>query len=63
MRTTGQDKTIEEIRQGRYRISEECGHDPERLLTYLKGVEGRYTGQVLKYRHTHRRVRRKLVPA
>ncbi len=35
------DAEIEEVRAVRHRISEECGHDPKRLIAYYKQVSHR----------------------
>jgi hypothetical protein len=33
------DPIIDEIREMRHRISEECGHDPDRLVEYYRELE------------------------
>ena len=50
------DQVIEEIRSSRRRMSEECGHDPKRLVQLLQGYNRRYAAQVKKYRRVRRRV-------
>ena len=52
------DAVIEEIRQARRRMSEECGHDPVRYIRYLKTLNDKYSTQVERYRkeHAERRV-------
>jgi hypothetical protein len=36
------DPTIARIREARHRISEKCGHDPQRLVQYYRDLESRY---------------------
>ena len=44
------ESVIDEIRQSRRRMSEECGHDPARYIDYMKGFNGKYAAQVKRYR-------------
>lgn len=44
---------IEEIREGRRRISEQCEHDPAKLIEYLKTLNETYAAQVERYRKGH----------
>lgn len=53
---TETDRVIEEIRQGRYRLSEECGHDIRRLVLLLQDYEQRYADQVRRYEQLRRSV-------
>ncbi|MFP4058707.1 MAG: hypothetical protein ACLF0G_17710 [Candidatus Brocadiia bacterium] len=46
---TETDRVIEEIREGRYRLSRECGHDIRRLVELLGHYEQRYAEQVRRY--------------
>jgi len=43
------DDVIEEIRAGRCRISEECGHDIRRLIRYLQDFERRHADQIRRW--------------
>jgi len=47
---TRTDQVIDEIRRSRRRMSEECGHDPKRLVQLLQGYNRRYGAQVKKFR-------------
>lgn len=53
---TRTDQVIDEIRRSRRRMSEECGHDPKRLVQLLQGYNRRYGAQVKKYRRVRRPV-------
>jgi hypothetical protein len=46
---TIEDKAIDEIRQIRHHLSEECGHDSQRLLEYMKKQEKDFQEQIIKY--------------
>ena len=37
---------IESIRESRRRMSEECNHDPDRYIAYLKSFNAKYSKQV-----------------
>jgi hypothetical protein len=41
------DPVIDEIREIRHRISEQCGHDPRRLLDYYLAVQERYRDRLV----------------
>jgi hypothetical protein len=45
---------IDEIRESRRRMSEQCGHDPAAYVAYLKTFNDRYSAQVERYRKEHR---------
>jgi len=51
---TGRELAIEEVRRSRRRMSEECGHDPKRLVQLLQDFNRRYAAQVEKYRRLRR---------
>jgi len=53
---TEADRVIEEVRRSRRRMSEECGHNPARLVQLLQDFNRRYAAQVRKYRALHRHV-------
>lgn len=40
------DPPIDEIRELRHRMSEECGHDPKRFVRYLQQLEQQYRTQI-----------------
>lgn len=44
---------IEEIRQSRRQMSEQCGHDPAAYIEYLKQFNKDYLTQVERYRTEH----------
>ena len=44
---TSDDRPIEEIREIRRRISEQCGHDPARLVEYYMKVQEQYKDRLL----------------
>ncbi len=41
------DPVIDEIRQVRHRISEQCGHDPARLVAYYMELQKKYEGRLI----------------
>jgi hypothetical protein len=41
---------IEEIREGRRRMSEQCGHDLAKYIELLKSFNDKYSTQVARYR-------------
>ena len=41
------DPTIEEVREARRRISEDCGHDPERLVAYYMKLQEQYRERLI----------------
>lgn len=47
-------QVIDEIREGRRKISEECHHEPRELVAYLRSLEGKYSAQVEKFRSNQR---------
>ena len=42
------DPVIAAIREVRHRISEECGHDPARLVEYFMEIQKQYEDRLLK---------------
>jgi hypothetical protein len=50
---TTSDAIIEEIRESRKRMSEECDHDPAKLIAYLKQYEKKCQSQIKVYRDKH----------
>jgi hypothetical protein len=50
---TESDKIIEEIRESRRRMSEDCQHDPAKLIAYLKRIGAKYASQVEDYKRSH----------
>ena len=42
------DQVIDEIRQIRHRISEECGHDPKRLVEYFQKLQERHKDRLYR---------------
>lgn len=43
-----EDKAIAEIREVRRQISEECDHDPRKLVTYYKELQLRHKERLLR---------------
>jgi len=42
------DPVIDEIRDARHRISEKCGHDPERLVRYYLSLQERDRSRLIE---------------
>src|SRR5262249_9753217 len=42
------DPVIDEVRLVRHRISEQCGHDPDRLVAYYLALQQQYRDRLLK---------------
>ena len=42
------DPVIDEVRLVRHRISEQCGHDPDRLVAYYLELQQKYRDRLLK---------------
>jgi hypothetical protein len=51
------DPVIEEIRQARREMSAECGHDPKRLLQYLRRQEREFQPQIARFKRWARQAR------
>lgn len=49
------EQAIDEIRESRCRMSEACGHDPAKLVQYLKTFNRKYAAQVERYRRKRRK--------
>jgi len=43
-----EDEAISEIREVRRRISEECDHDPRKLITYYKELQIRHKERLVR---------------
>ena len=41
------DPTIKRIRDARQKISEECGHDPGRMVEYYSKLQKKYEGRII----------------
>lgn len=41
------DPVVDEIREVRHRISERCGHDPQRLVSYYMELQEQYRDRML----------------
>ena len=41
------DPVIDEVRQVRHRISEQCGHDPERLVAYYLKMQQQFGDRLI----------------
>ena len=42
------DPVIDEIREVRRRISEQCGHDPERLVAYYMELQQQFADRLIE---------------
>ena len=42
------DPTVERIRQIRHEISEECGHDPKKLVKYYTKYQQKFLGKLIR---------------
>jgi hypothetical protein len=42
------DPTVERIRQTRHEISEQCRHDPKRLVDYYMNFQRKYSDRLVK---------------
>lgn len=47
------DEVIEEIRESRCELSRRFGHDPAKVIAYLKTVEHKYAAQIERYQKEH----------
>jgi len=50
---TDTEAIIEEIRQSRRQMSEQCGHDPTTYIEYMKKFNEKYAIQVERYHKEH----------
>ena len=41
------DPTISRIREARHEISEECGHDPQRVVEYYAELQKKYKHRII----------------
>ena len=41
------DPTITRIREARHQISEECGHDPQRIIEYYGRLQKKYQDRII----------------
>jgi hypothetical protein len=44
---------MDEVREGRVRMSRECGHDASKLIAQLREYDRKYAAQVDQYKKTH----------
>ena len=44
---------MDEVREGRVRMSRECGHNASKLIARLREYDRKYTAQVDQYKRTH----------
>lgn len=42
------DPTIERIRRIRHEISEECNHDPKKLIEYYRKYQQKFSGRLVR---------------
>ncbi len=43
-----EDKALSHIRKARHQISEECAHDPRRLISYYKQLQAQHKDRLLQ---------------
>jgi hypothetical protein len=48
-----QDVVIARIREVRHRISEQYGHDPQRIIAYYLELQQQFTERLLEDHHIH----------
>lgn len=41
------DPTIKRIREARHQISEECGHDPQKIVNYYAKLQEKYPDRII----------------
>jgi hypothetical protein len=58
-----EDQAIAEIREVRRRISEECDHDPQKLIAYYKKLQLRHKERLLRSEEDKEEVADDLVKA
>ena len=46
---TTTEAAIDEVRESRRRMSRNCGHDPAKLIAYLKQYSREHSSQIRKY--------------
>jgi len=51
---TATETAIEEVRESRNRMSRECGHDPAKLIAYLKQYSLEHSSEIRQYEATRR---------
>jgi len=51
---TATETAIEEVRESRNRMSRECGHDPAKLIAYLKQYSREHSSEIREYGATSR---------
>ena len=56
------DIAIQEIREIRHRMSEECGHDLDRFFAMLKEEEKQFEPQIRRYREIERQYQQASLP-
>lgn len=49
------ESVIEEIRQSRRRMSEQCGHNPAKYIDLLKTFNDKYATQIERFRQEYSR--------
>ncbi len=42
------DPTIERIRQTRHKISEQCDHDPQKIVEYYEKYQQKFSGRLIR---------------
>ena len=42
------DPTLDHVRGVRHRVSEQCAHDPKKLIEYYIQLQAKYTGRLLE---------------
>ena len=60
--TQPSDPVIDEVRKVRHRISEQCGHDPERLVAYYLELQEQFHDRLISNEHSLKPARRNQSP-
>jgi hypothetical protein len=56
------DPTIKRIRDARHQISQECGHNPVKLIEYYMEFQKKYADRIINKKPPTKRHRKSLVP-
>ena len=54
------DPTIKRIRDARHQISQECGHNPVKLIEYYMGFQEKFADRIINKKLPHKRHRKSL---
>ena len=54
------DPTIKRIRDARHQISQECGHNPVKLIEYYMEFQNKFADRIINKKPPHKRHRKSL---